>query len=178
MQSSPCKTLLCTIAVAMLGTDAFSQVPTLSFTDPSTTGIPGELVSEITVSTAGKVWVGARWLTPAAGGLGILVPSDRTWWTFPQRETPLPLEFVNDMEFAPDGTAWMGVTGGLAQFDAAADQWQLFDTANSPLEAGDVRDVAIAADGGLWLIDSHSSGLDDAVWHFDGQSWTDFRVGE
>jgi len=151
--------------------------PPLSFTDPSTTGIPGELVSEVTVSAGGTVWVGARWLTPATGGLGILQPADRTWRTFVQRATPLPSQFINDIEFAPDGTAWMGVAGGLANFDAAAEQWQIFNTANSPPGIGDIRDVAIAADGSVWLIDSNSNVNGDAVWHFDGENWTDFRVG-
>jgi len=165
------------ITAAVLSANSFAQVPPLRFIDPGNTGIPGELVSEVTVSTAGKVWVGARWLTPAAGGLGILEPSDRTWRTFPQRDTPLPSQFVNDIEFAPDGTAWMGVTGGLAHFDAAADQWQIFDSANSPLDIGDIGDVAIADDGSIWLIDSNPNVGGDAVWRLAGLTWTDFRVG-
>ena len=169
--------LMLGVLVVSAGVTTHAQVPPLTFVDPSTTGIPGEAISEVSVAGDGQIWVGARWLIPEAGGLGILQPGDRTWQTFPQRATPLPSEFINDIEFAADGAAWMGVGGGLVQFDPATDEWQVFTVANSPLEVGNVRDIALAADGTVWLIDSDSNGFGDAVWRFDGQNWTDFRVG-
>ena len=169
--------LMVGVLVVSAGVTTHAQVSPLTFVDPSTTGIPGEAISEVSVAGDGQIWVGARWLTPAAGGLGILQPGDRTWQTFPQRDTPLPSQFVRDIEFAADGSAWMGVAGGLTRFDAAANEWQIFDAGNSPMEIGNVRDVAVAADGTVWLIDSDPNVSGDAVWRFDGQNWTDFRVG-
>jgi hypothetical protein len=170
------RSLLAALALSA-GMAGHAQVPPLSFVDPSTTGIPGELISEVSVSPGGHVWVGARWLTPAAGGLGILKTADRTWTTFPQRASALPSQFINDVAFATDGTAWMGVGGGLVRFDVTADEWQVYDAGNSPLEIGNIRDVAVASDDTVWLIDSDTNVAGDAVWRFDGQNWTDFRVG-
>ena len=170
---------LLTALTLMTVTVSEAQVPALSFTDPSTTGIPGSRIRDVAVGGNGRVWVAARWPFPASGGLGIVEPATRVWRTFPQRATPLPSEFINDIEFAADGAAWMGVGGGLVRLDPATDEWQVFTVANSPLEVGNVRDIALAADGTVWLIDSDSTstGFGDAVWRFDGQNWSDFRVG-
>ena len=61
LEKSP--SCLLTAMTLIIATVSQAQVPALSFTDPSTTGIPGEAISEVSVAGDGRIWMGV------AGGL-------------------------------------------------------------------------------------------------------------
>ncbi|GAB4376697.1 MAG: hypothetical protein Kow0042_23270 [Calditrichia bacterium] len=146
---------------------------------PSNTGVPGDLIQ--TRQTArwapdGKFWVAARWFFQQEGGIGMYDLNNDIWTVLADWETPLPSEFVFDVEFAADGSAGMATDSGLVHYDAG--NWTIFDPTNSPLVHYEVQDISIAPDGAIWVNNTNRvTQGGDAVWRFDGVSqWQSFSV--
>lgn len=137
---------------------------------PTNTGIPGEAVEFATFAPDGNLWVAARWPFWGEGGIGIHDFASDTWETYADWDSPIPSEFVNDIEFISAREAWLGTDNGLVHFDDGA--FTIFNPSNSPLTESTIEQVALDSQGVLWI----NSGI--ALWRFDGTSWEDFRVGE
>lgn len=154
---------------------ARAQDATWRLLRPSNSGIPGEEIRTVDVAPDGRVWVGARWPFWAEGGIGVLAPDTDIWKTWADWETDLPSPFINDVAFAPDGTAWIATGQGLVKIQG--DAWTIYDAGNSPLPFDTVVNLSIAPDGHVWLNNSSSNFGGDAVWEFDGDAaWTSHAV--
>jgi ligand-binding sensor domain-containing protein len=142
---------------------------------PSNTGIPGEEVRIVRFAPDGNLWVGARWPFWQEGGFGIYDFAADAWTTQANWETPLPSEYVNDLEFEADGTAWIATDRGLVKLDGQT--WSVWDPSNSPLQRYEVGSLSLAPNGHVWVNNSHFSAGLDAIYDFDGvSSWERFAV--
>jgi len=160
-------TLLCFVP------SAYPQDVTWDLVRPSNTGIPGEEIRFARFANDGAVWVGARWPFWSEGGLGVLNVANDTWTTYSNAETgswpgSIPSEFVNDIEFAADGSVWIATSGGLLR---KVDQtWTVFHALNSPLIFDLVRSIALDSEGHVWINN------DAALFEYDGENWRSFSV--
>ncbi len=137
------------------------------------TGIPGESVGFAKFAPDGKLWVTARWPFFQAGGFTIYDFQTQIWETYADWDSPLPSQFVNDIEFDSAGGAWMATSGGLVHFDGT--NWVIFNSANSPLLHNNIGDIDLDADGHVWI--NNSGGPSSAIFEYDGANWTSFAVG-
>ncbi len=139
--------LIVAAALLYLAPSAYSQDVTWDLVRPSNTGIPGEEVRTVKYGPDGRIWVGARWPFWGEGGIGIFDPASDIWTTYSNAETgqgpgPIPSEFVNDIEFAADGTVWIATGGGAVHFDGA--NWAVYNSANTPMAFDNVWNISIA----------------------------------
>ncbi len=164
------------IAVFLAASAAAAGEPEIRIIKPSNTGIPGEEVRFLKFGPDDRLWVAARWPFWGEGGLGIYDFNARTWETWANWETPIPSQFVNDLEFAADGTIWIATDGGLIWKDG--EEWTIFNGANSPLLHDSVRNIALAPDGAVWINNSGVQTTDAAAFRYDGAGgWQRFDVG-
>jgi ligand-binding sensor domain-containing protein len=148
--------------------------------NPSTTGIPGEEVRVARFAPSGDLWVGARWPFWTQGGIGIYDFKGESWQVHsnvPDSPTGgFPSAFVNDIEFAGDGTVWVATSDGLAHFRAG--QWHVHTSANSPMPYHDVLAIDLDTQGRVWMNARRGPQyLDSSVLVFDGTSWQSWAVG-
>ena len=144
---------------------------------PSNSGIPGEEIRVVRHGPQGRLWVAARHPFWGEGGLGIYDFTVEAWETFANWETPVPSEFVNDVEYDQAGVAWIATSAGLVRFDGQS--WTIHDPSNSPMSHPVVGDVSIAPNGHIWINNSTFNAGGDAIYDFDGVStWKRYRVGE
>ncbi|MBN1371440.1 MAG: hypothetical protein JW987_05830 [Anaerolineaceae bacterium] len=102
-------------------------------------GLLWNTVSDIAVD--GKdIWV-------ASGYKGIAKISGGKVTTFSAAEG-IPDEKANALALAPDGTLWIGASGGLISYRNG--QWVSYD-ADSPANLKDIRELEIGADGKIWV---------------------------
>lgn len=59
----------------------------------------------------------------------------------------IPDERANALAIAPDGTLWIGASGGLISYRSG--QWVYYD-ADSPANVKDIRELEVGADGKIW----------------------------
>ncbi len=162
------------VAVASVGAQEWSLIR------PSNTGIPGEEVRTVDIAPDGTIWVGARWPFWGEGGIGVLDRATGIWggWSNADPgtgEPDLPTPLINDVEFAPDGSAWVATDAGLLHYDG--DSWSLFNAANTPMVFDRVLNLSVAPNGSVWVNNSSSRSGGDAIYRFDGSTWTRFRAG-
>ncbi|MFQ5409625.1 MAG: hypothetical protein ACE5FI_14545 [Anaerolineales bacterium] len=69
---------------------------------------------------------------------------------------------ANVVKVAPDGSVWVGATGGVSHLTLDSDRWETL--ARRDGVPGPVHDVAIAPDGGLWLLWVEFAGSARQVW--------------
>lgn len=162
-------------AALLLAHATASAQPQWKLSRPSNSGIPGEEVRFLTFAPDGKLWVAARWPFWQEGGIGVFNRADDTWSAWSNFETPIPSEYINDIEFDAQGRAWIATNGGLVRFDGV--NWAVFNSANTPMAFDKVLDVSIAPDGHAWVNNSDFNRGGDAIWEFDGVNWTPYRVG-
>ena len=60
----------------------------------------------------------------------------------------IPDEQANALALAPDGTLWIGASGGLISYRSG--QWVYYD-ADFPANLQDIRELEIGADGKIWV---------------------------
>jgi hypothetical protein len=143
--------------------------------NPNVTGIPGEEVRLARWAPDGRLWVAARWPFWGQGGIGVYDRHSRTWEVWSSATTPLPSQFVNDVEFEADGTAWIATDGGLVRKEG--DVWTVWNGPNSPLAFDKVGDLSLAPNGHVWVNNSSFSAAGDAIYDFDGVStWVKYSV--
>ena len=141
---------------------------------PSTTGVPGEEVRMVRFAPDGLIWVGARWPFWGEGGFGLYDRGTDSWSVLSNADGTFPSAFPNDIAWAADGSVWIGTGSGLVH--RVGNTQTVYTAANSPLKHNAVGSVAVAPDGHVWLNNSSSS-APDAIFEFDGTSWTEYTVG-
>ncbi len=164
--------LLALVLAAGFGVPAHADEPEWQLIRPSNTGIPGEAVRFARFDPQGDMWVAARWPFWSEGGFGIYHFDTQTWTTYANVDTPLPSQWVNDVEFAPDGVVWMATSNGLVKKDG--ESWTIYNTANAPLLHNVIRNIELDSDGHLWI--NNTTGTLGAIFEFDGKNWTSFSV--
>ncbi|QDU65850.1 ligand-binding sensor domain-containing protein [Engelhardtia mirabilis] len=166
---------LLTALLSLTALVSTARAQEMTVIDPSRSGIPGEEVRFVRHAPDGDVWVGARWPFWGEGGIGILDRQTDRWTVLSSAAGDLPSQFVNDLEFAADGSAWIATGAGLVHWvDGAA---TVFDSGNSPMTLDVVNDLSIAPDGDIWFNSSSSSSSGDAVYEFDGvDGWNRYTV--
>ena len=152
------------------------EEPQWSLVNPSNTGIPGELIHLVRWAPSGDLWVAARWPFWQQGGIGAFDLETEIWSGWSNFETPIPSEYINDIDFDASGVAWISTDAGLVRFDGK--KWRVYDPTNTPMQLWEVGNVSIAPNGVLWINNSSFSASGDAIWEFDGaHSWTSYTVG-
>jgi hypothetical protein len=73
---------------------------------------------------------------------------------------------VTALAFAPDGTLWVAMRGGVNRFDGIA--WETV-ARREDLHVGSVRDIVFTPDGAAWMANGFT------LARFDGQSWTSYE---
>ena len=168
------------VAVGVLVLASRAAAQEVEWIRPSNTGIPGEEVRRVAFHPDGRLWVGARWPFWDEGGVGIYDIAQDLWETHSNAPNgsgkgPLPSEFINDIEFEPDGTAWISTNEGLVRYDGT--DWEVFDSTNTPMAFNKCRAVSIGPDGHVWVNNSDFNQGGDSILEFDGTAWTKYRTG-
>ena len=170
--------IFCLIALSLViapGTlGAVPLDPEWKLMRPGNTGIPGESVQVVRFAPDGKLWVGARWPFWSEGGVGIYDRNTQIWNVLNNWQTPLPSEYVNDIEFAAGGVVWIATDQGLVKKDG--ESWTVFDSFNSPLFHDVVRSIDLDSDGHVWMNNTRVTGGLAGIFEFDGVSWRSFAV--
>ncbi|MFM9995667.1 MAG: hypothetical protein ACKVU4_07690 [Phycisphaerales bacterium] len=142
---------------------------------PSNTGIPGIQLHFGCMGPGGTVWVAGRWPFWGEGGVGIYDPAADLWTTLSNVDTPIPSDWVNEVQFDPAGVAWFATDGGLLRKDGA--QWTKWTTANAPFVHNQIDDVFIAPNGDVWVNNSGVQTTSAAILRLSAGVWTKFVVG-
>ena len=160
-------------AFALLAPAAAAQ--TMQLVNPATTGIPGEEVRIVRFAPDGLLWVGARWPFWSDGGIGWLDRDTNLWTAWSNNDGSFPSAFPNDVDWAPDGAAWIATSNGLVRWkDGVQTVWT---KANSPLLHDTVADVDVAPNGDVWLNNTEVNTQNAAIFRISGDTWTKFVVG-
>jgi ligand-binding sensor domain-containing protein len=137
---------------------------------PESHGLPGSPVEDVTVDSAGDVWIAAWGVVGEEG----IARRDRNaapgepWVVYDQSNSPLrtPLSITAD----PQGGVWVGTFDqGAFFFDGAT--WVNFNPDNSGLGDPLVDSIVVDPAGNKWM------GTFDDVYRFDGTSWVHFDGG-
>jgi len=175
IRRSVVRSLFALLAALALAAATSAQKADLTVLNPSNSGVPGEEIRSAQWAPDGTLWVAARWPFWGDAGIGVWDPELETWSVWTNWETPLPSQFIGDIEFDPDGVAWIATDGGLVRWDG--ETWTVYDSSNTPMELDKIADLSIAPNGHIWINNSDFNAGGDAIWHFDGiSSWTDYRV--
>ncbi|MCC6909717.1 MAG: hypothetical protein IT430_17410 [Phycisphaerales bacterium] len=153
-----------------------AQNPEWRVLRPSNSGIPGEEMQCIRLAPDHALWVGARWPFWGEGGVGVLDQPTEVWTTYSNVDTPVPGEYIRDIEFAANGAVWMASEGGLVR--KQGESWTVYNTSNSPLLHNDVRSIALDSRGHVWLNNSNVQNQNAALFEFDpvNNTWRKFAV--
>jgi len=95
--------VLSLLSLLLLAAGAAAAQPQWSLVKPSNTGIPGEAIETIQWAPNGDLWVGARWPNYEEGGIGVFDFETEIWSGWSNFETPLPSEYINDIDFDANG---------------------------------------------------------------------------
>lgn len=171
-QRHACATLVATATTLVAAAGGLAGQPQLRIIKPSNTGIQGEWVRFAKFDPGGSLWVSARWPFWSEGGVGILDFQDQTWKTFANWDSPVPSQYVNDIEFGSGGVVWMATDGGLVKKDG--DRWTIYNTSNAPLLHNVIRNIELDSDGHVWI--NNTQNTLGAIFEFDGNVWTSFSV--
>ncbi|RMF77486.1 MAG: hypothetical protein D6744_11300, partial [Planctomycetota bacterium] len=181
MWSHSNRTFLAALFASVFASATFAQLPAWELIKPSNTGIPGNTLTFAKFAPNGDLWVGAWWTFYYEGGVTVYDRTANTWTVYadlgtayPELESPLPSPFVNDIEFAPDGSVWMATGNGLVRKDGNV--WTIYNTSNSPLLHNIIRNIALDSQGNVWVNNTDVSHTGNAVFRFDGVNWTQYSV--
>ncbi len=91
---------------------------------------------------------------------------DTSWVNFNKSNSPLPENYISDIEFDDSGNAWLAVWGGgLVKLSADRAHWKIYNAKNSGLDNNLITRMAFDQNGTLWL------GTDGDLSRFDGRQW-------
>jgi len=187
--------VLATVAISPNKTAA--NVPQFNIVRPSTTGVPGEEVRLMKFDPSGNLWVAARYYFWQEWGLAMLSADQLehhplpgggydtcVWKVWSSINSPLPSQYMYDMEFASDGTIWIASDGGLTRFRPnaidPADQWFTYTPGNSPLLRPGIRSIAIDSQGNIWMVNELLSNAFTYLYKFSPTTnqWTTVNPGQ
>jgi signal transduction histidine kinase/ligand-binding sensor domain-containing protein/DNA-binding response OmpR family regulator len=153
-----------------------------------TPGLRNPLVWGLTATSDGAVWAGTSGnylhrIEPATGTV-------RVWYTDPAAPASpaRPLGEANAFAENPDGTLWIGTTGGLSRYDPATDAFTHYrhDPSDpTSLSSSQILALHLDAAGVLWVGTAHGlNRFDEATGTFaryvhdsgDGTSLGDDRI--
>ncbi len=178
----PCNALLLSATAGLLSLSLTTLAPavgepTWDVIKPSNTGIPGEAVRFSKFDPQGKLWVSARWPFWGEGGVGIYNFDTQLWTTHSNLDTPVPGEYILDIEFAANNVVWIATDQGLVKKDG--DTWTIYNTDNAPLLHNVIRNIDIDSTGHIWINNSRTGDNVAALFEFDGVSeWQQYTVGQ
>ncbi len=76
---------------------------------------------------------------------------------------------------APDGSVWVGGSGGAARRDPVTGLWQRHRISNTGLLDYWVRDLDFAPNGDVWMTSNGAAGIGGIV-RFDGERWHNHNI--
>lgn len=172
---SPKLSVVASAAVLVAASTALAQTPGWKLVRPSNTGIPGNQLHFGGMGPGGTVWVAGRWPFWSEGGVGVYDPATDLWTTLSNVDTPIPSDWVNEVQFDLVGVAWFATDGGLLRKEG--EQWTKWTTANAPFVHNQIDDVYIAPNGDVWANNSGVQETSAAILRYSGGVWTKFVVG-
>jgi len=122
--------------------------------------LPGNFIIK-TVNSGKDIWF--------ATDEGVVKKSNGVdeWIVFNSENSPLPHNYVYDIEVGSDGTIWFATVAGLAR--KTSSEWTIFDHNNSSLNSSWITSLATDNSGNLWA-GTYGGG----VAKFDGMEWLVF----
>ena len=148
--------------------------------NPTNTGVPGWEVEFIEPGPDGRLWMGGRW--PFWNDVGVaaydiendLWENHSSAFNGPIKPVMFP-DWPEDIDFAPDGSVWVAMRGGLAKLEGG--QWTNYNTSNAPFGTNWVTDVEIDSTGVVWVVTHEFNTNTSRVARFDGTAWQWWSVG-
>lgn len=123
-------------------------------------GYPNLLLDYVSVDKDDNVWV-------AIDNAHLIYVKDiNENWTIEDPQTGLSHSPISKIDFAPDGSVWVGTTGN-GIFRKTGDVWVQYSTASSNGLGDDfIYDFSLDSNGYPWVA------TDNGAYHFNGTSWT------
>ncbi len=161
----------------------------------SNSGIPHNVVKDITIDATGNIWVatyggiakfnGADWTVYNTSNSTIpsnvchsIKADENTIWIGSVyglikydgiNWTSYPYGYIISMEFEENGDKWFGgYETGLVKYDGT--NWTRYDASNSDLIDSTIYSIAIDVDNNKWFATV------DGLFKFDGTDWTLYNV--
>jgi ligand-binding sensor domain-containing protein len=132
-------------------------------------GLPCDYCAPLAFDAQSRMWAASD------RGLWIITGQESVHLT---KDQGLPGNNVISVALAPDGSAWIGTDGGLAQWDGQTVK-QVFNADNSGFSGSFIRKVLAASDGSVWVsTETNLSHLKaDGTWeHFRPRAPFSFDV--
>ncbi|MFM9995664.1 MAG: GC-type dockerin domain-anchored protein [Phycisphaerales bacterium] len=154
--------------------------PEWTLINPANTGVPGWEIEFIELGPDGRLWMGGRW--PFWNDLGVaaydiqndLWENHSNAFNGPIQPVMFP-DFPQDIDFAPDGSVWVAMRGGLARLHHG--EWTNYNTSNAPVGTNWITDVEIDSAGVVWAVSNEFNTGISRVVRFDGAGWQWWSVG-
>lgn len=138
-------------------------------------GLAGNLVRDVVVDAAGRVWVAHAWETASSGSghlIGVL-ENDAWRWLRDGPGIALPSNQLIDLALSPEGHAVAGsISGGAGLHDGTT--WQLYRDADPSPYALIPQAVERSPSGHVWVGYAGIGGTEHLVGRLDGAHWTGF----
>ncbi len=138
----------------------------------SQAGIAFNYVQAIASDNSGNIWVVSSRddQTVASANEGISRFQAGSWNHFDTTNSNMISNYVRDMDFESDGTAWLaGDSSGVESFDGAT--WQQFTSANG-LPSNNVLSIYVDTNDHVW------AGTDQGIGYYDQASWASFTSAQ
>jgi ligand-binding sensor domain-containing protein len=163
------------VAIALDETIWLATVDGASHLEPSTNtwvtyttnnGLVHDFVKNLAIGADGSVWFATT------AGISQLVPAKEigesvTWNTYSRYGDgkAAPIDSVDDIELAPDGSLWFAGYGGIAHFYPEIPQWIGYegDSKYHGMAEQITTAIAVAPDGSVW-IGTYDRGAIQLIW--------------
>jgi streptogramin lyase len=162
------------IAIGAAGTVWFAtqggvsrlQLETNTWTSYTTEdGLADDFVTYVAVASDKSIW----FPTVTQGVSRLVLPDNLdeapTWITYSEYGgAPIPFDFIDDIDIAPDGACWFAGLGGITQFDLTLDTWTVYDySSTNGAFADTAHALEFAPDGSIWVA---SGSRYPVIYHF------------
>jgi len=138
-------------------------------------GLAGNLVRDIVVDDAGRVWVAHTWESASSGsGHFVSVLEGGAWrWQRPEPGNALPANQLIDLALTPEGAVVAGtISGGASVHDGTS--WQLYRDPEPSPYALVPQAVEDGPGGAVWVGYAGIGGTEHVVGRLDGARWSAF----
>ena len=131
-------------------------------------GLADDFVQYVAATPDNSVW----FPTVTEGMTRLILPTsgsnDQQWITYSEYsegENYIPLDFIDRIQVAPDGTYWFAGLEGLLQFDPRTESWKFDESyANN---GGQVNSFTFGQDGSIWVASGSQSPI---IYHLNSQN--------